>query len=176
MARQQRNGGSSPQLDNDEEDGAHASSLAPPASPPMNLDDAPDAAAIRGDGRRTLTESRTVGKHHCRMVQASGGGGDNPKVYYKCKVRGCEAKANVIRTDDPRVVPKEPQLCPRCSSKKGGVICERDTRVSTPAMVILQCPVCGWKSTGLASPSLAAAHFARGGRKLQETVEEIGAR
>jgi hypothetical protein len=174
MARQQRNGGSSPQLENDEDDGAHSSSLAPPASPPMNLDDAPEAEQSAAAMAKDVDGVPYCRLHHCRMTQASGGKPDNPKVYYKCKAAGCTETARVIKTSDPRIVPDRLQTCPRCTRDDSPAICERDPKSSTAAMVILKCPRCGWKSTGLAVPQLAAAHFARG--RAFADPEEIGAR
>jgi hypothetical protein len=175
MARQQRNGGgSSPANDDDQ---VSEAALAPPIDAQgIGLDDAPAAAApADDDDSRDVDGIPYCPLHHCRMIQASGAKSDNPKAYYKCKAPNCKTTARVIKTPDPRVVPDRLQACPRCTRDDSPAICERDPKSSTAAMVILKCPRCGWKSTGMAVPQLAAAHFARGNRK-PEFVEEIGAR
>jgi hypothetical protein len=173
MARNNRNGGGSLPA-NDDDDQVSEESLAPAInSQGIGLDDAP-AAGTPDENTRDVDGIPYCPMHHCRMIQASGARTDNPKAYYKCKAPNCKATARVVKTPDPRVVPDRLQPCPRCSGKKGDVICERDPKASTAAMVILKCPVCGWKSTAMAVPQLAAAHFARG--RKPEAIEEIGAR
>jgi hypothetical protein len=138
---------------------------------PMTLDDAPLSADIIAKDADGIPYCRV---HHCRMIQSSGGKADNPKTYYKCKANGCVETARIIKTPDPRVVPDRLQACPRCSRDKGQVICERDQKSSTAAMVILKCPSCGWKSSAMAVPQLAAALFAR--HKSMPPIENIGER
>ena len=113
--------------------------------------------------------------HHCRMTQKSGGSADKPQ-YYKCKVPKCPETAKLISTPDERVVPQSPQACPRCSKGSDTKWCERDDRSSTAASVVLKCPACGWKSTPMAVPQLAAAHLARRLRPPVEPLGEVGAR
>jgi len=112
--------------------------------------------------------------HHCRMTQSSGGKADNPKSYYKCKVKGCKETARIIKTPNPKVVPDHPLECPRCSREEKPVVCERDDKSSTASMVILKCPRCLWKSTAFVVPQLAAAHIAA--RNSRMPGEEIGER
>ncbi len=112
-------------------------------------------------------------KHHCRMKQTSGGKKDTPQSYYGCPVSRCKETAKHIRSKVESVVPAKPLACPRCSTPKKAVHCERDVQRSTAAMVILKCPKCSWKSNGMAVPQLAAAHFAR---NESEPVEDIGDR
>lgn len=125
---------------------------------PMTMDDIePEMPAKDADG---IPYCR---KHHCRMEQASGGKKNSPTAYYRCKVADCKEKAQKVKTPNPAVVPAQPIACPRCSKSNKPVHCERDPKASTAAMVILKCPACGWKSSGLVVPQLAAAHFARRG-------------
>lgn len=112
-------------------------------------------------------------KHHCRMEQASGGKKDSPTVYYKCKVRECDEKDQLVKTANENIVPPQPLACPRCTGSKGPIYCEKDTKSSTAAAVVLRCPCCGWKSNMMAVPQFAAAHAAR---KNEAPVEEIGGR
>lgn len=112
-------------------------------------------------------------KHHCRMIQSSGGKKGNPKKYYQCKVSGCEETARVVKTDNPRIVPSEPQACPRCSTENTPVICSRDDAASSAAMVVVKCPICNWKSSPFVVPHLAAFQMAH---RKQPPVEEIGLR
>lgn len=112
-------------------------------------------------------------KHHCRMERSSGGKKDGAKVYYKCRVAKCEETAQIIKTQNPKVVPDQPQSCPRCSTEKSPVICERDNRNSNAMRVILQCPKCQWKLSPMAVPQLAASHLAF---RKRPAVEDIGAR
>lgn len=111
--------------------------------------------------------------HHCRMVQSSGGKKGNPKAYYKCRVNGCEETARIVKTDNPRIVPDHPQHCPRCSRNEKPVVCVRDEKSSTAAMVILKCPQCSWKSTAFVVPHLAAFQLSQ---RKQQPAEEIGGR
>lgn len=112
-------------------------------------------------------------KHHCRMKQSSGGKKDGATAYYKCPVDGCTEREQVIKTANPAVVPSKPLACARCSKNGEEVICERDPTASTAQMVILKCPRCQWKSTGLAVPHLAAAMLSR---RTPGRLEEIGER
>ena len=98
--------------------------------------------------------------HHCRMKQSSGGDKKNPTKYYKCPVPKCKETGQVIKTENPGVVPAKPLACARCSDPKKAVYCERDEITSSSASVILKCPSCGWKSNTMAVPLFAAAHFA----------------
>src|SRR4051812_38017204 len=124
---------------NDDDDQVSEAALAPPIDAQgIGLDDAPAATApADDDDRRDVDGIPYCPLHHCRMTQASGAKSDNPKAYYKCKAPNCKMTARVIKTPDPRVMPDRLQACPRCSGKKGEVICERDPKASTPAMVIL---------------------------------------
>lgn len=99
--------------------------------------------------------------HHCRMDQASGGRKDSPTAYFACPVPECKETGQRIKTPRESIVPRSPLACPRCSKQESPVYCERDTKCSTAASVILKCPDCGWKSNAMAVPQLAAAHFAR---------------
>ena len=164
----------------------------PGGAPPMGLDDEPDASGASGgppmidDNIEDVAESTPKDvdgvpyckRHHCRMVQYSGGGKENPKAYYKCPVPKCpEDRAQMIKTPRECVVPPKPLTCSRCTNRTGvPVYCERDDHVSTAAAVVLKCPGCGWKSNTLAVPQLAAAHLARLQRPKPEVHEEIGAR
>jgi hypothetical protein len=146
---------------------------------PLNLDDSPESIGEPAVGETVAKDDDGVPYcplHHCRMVQSSGGNTDNPKCYYKCKVDGCKQTARIIKTTKTQIVPDQPQACPRCSRDRAPVICERDPKSSTVAMVILKCPSCGWKSSAMVVPQLAAAYFARQGRSSLPPVEEIGAR
>jgi len=111
--------------------------------------------------------------HHCRMKVASGGRKESATAYYACPVPGCDAKAKMIKTKREQIVPPQPQRCPTCSTAKAPVYCARDDKISTPAMSVLVCPECGWRSTGLARPELVAAHEQQ--RKRRQP-EELGAR
>lgn len=113
-------------------------------------------------------------KHHCRMTQVSGGRKGNPKSYYKCRVAGCDETAQHIKTNNEGVVPREPQACPRCSKVGKPVYCERDPKASTAAMAVLKCPSCGWKSTAMVMPQLAAAQLAA--RRPQPLEANVGDR
>ena len=97
-------------------------------------------------------------EHHCRMTRTSGGAKGSPTAYFKCPVEGCECKAQMIKTKRESVVPSDPICCPRCSKPGKPVVCSRSKRFSTPASVVVQCPVCEWKSNALAVPNLAAQH------------------
>lgn len=112
--------------------------------------------------------------HHCRMKASSGPNKNSPnKSHYKCPIRKCDEKGERIKKGPKGIVPAQPQQCPRCSTPKKPVYCQRDTTVSTAASVILKCPDCNWKSNALAVPQLAAAHLASRGRA---PVEELGRR
>lgn len=124
---------------------------------PMMLDDTVDETD--GQSAKDNDGIPYCRKHHCRMQNSSGGKKGSRTKYYSCPVSGCEEKQQVIKTERPSVVPANPQECPRCS-KKQPVYCERDQDASTAASVILKCPDCGWKSTAMVVPQLAAAHFA----------------
>jgi hypothetical protein len=134
---------------------------------PMLLDAGSDAPATPA---KDVDGIPYCPKHHCRMEMASGGKKGSPTSYYRCKVDGCDEKAKRIKTDRPGVVPAQPQECPRCN----GVICERDPASSNGAKVVLKCPCCGWKSTALAVPQLAAAMFA--GRRTAAVEPMVGDR
>lgn len=139
---------------------------------PMPLDDSgtPSDAVVTkdNDGIPYCRE------HHCRMKQASGGKKGSATAYYKCPVTACEETAQKIKTTREGVVPQSPQACPRCSTPKKRVYCERDKNASTPSSVILKCPRCEWKSTAFVVPSLAAAHFAS--RPVRSQVANVGDR
>ena len=111
--------------------------------------------------------------HHCRMKRKSGGRRGSETTYYGCPVPKCKENAQMIRTKRESVVPPNPVSCPRCSTEKKPVICERDEALSKSAFVILKCPSCNWRSNALAVPSLAAQH-----ERTRKRVkpEEIGAR
>ncbi|MEN0109308.1 MAG: hypothetical protein AAF805_01170 [Planctomycetota bacterium] len=109
-------------------------------------------------------------KHHCRMKARSGGKQGSAISYYRCPVKGCTASAKMIRTRNERIVPSEPQLCPRCSTPKAPVVCERDDSVSSAARVVLKCPQCGWKSNAMVVPTLAAAMQAHRKRRAAKAV------
>jgi DNA-directed RNA polymerase subunit RPC12/RpoP len=108
--------------------------------------------------------------HHVRMKRYSGGKKGSPTVYYKCPVKGCECKEQIINTKRDSVVPKEPVQCPHCSTPDRPVVCSKSKEHSSHGAVVLQCPECGWKSGKLAIPSLAAQHFE--GRRMR--VEPMG--
>ena len=114
--------------------------------------------------------------HHCRMKVSSSGKAGSPTTYYKCPVRGCKAKGQVIKTTNENVVPPTPVTCPRCSKPKKGVTCVRNKQLSTAAYVIVQCPDCEWKSSALASPTLAAQHSAGRNPRRRRPDEGIGDR
>lgn len=122
---------------------------------PMMLDDAvvSEPAIVTKD----VDGVPYCAKHHCRMEQKSGGKKGSAAAYFGCPVPGCTETAKRIKTSRETVVPSSPQLCPRCSTDKKPVYCERDNGVSTAASVVLKCPECGWKSNALAVPQLAAA-------------------
>lgn len=145
-------------------------------SAPLGLDDSPSPPDVAETAAKDVDGVPYCRVHHCRMTQYSGGAKDNPKAYYKCKAPDCKETARIIKTDKPQIVPDRLLGCPRCSNGDELVVCERDPRCSTAACVILTCPKCKWKSTAMAVPQLAAAHFARGGRSSLPPVEEIGAR
>jgi hypothetical protein len=178
MARNQRNGAprnsSDPGDDDPSEDIEAGEADKSGNAAPMSLDDSPVLEETDGAAAKDVDGVPYCRVHHCRMIQSSGGKADNPKTYYKCKVAKCTETARIIKTDKPQIVPEKPQACPRCSKDGELVICERDPKSSTAAMVILKCPDCGWKSSAMAVPQLAAAHFARG--RTSPPVEEIGAR
>lgn len=133
---------------------------------PMGLDDDPQAAEQPSKDVDGIPYCRD---HHCRMKQASGGKKGQRTAYYACPVKGCEAKQQVVKTQLPGVVPPTPLACPRCKGRKQVEFCQRDQDRSTAAMVILQCPSCGWRSSGFAVPHLAAAQFARGPQRSVES-------
>jgi hypothetical protein len=184
MARNQRNGAQRNSDDNDDHDPTEDATLTDDGnadrqsgSDPMSLDDSQGVEDAAETVAKDVDGVPYCRVHHCRMIQSSGGKTDNPKTYYKCKVAKCVETARIIKTSDPRVVPDQPLACPRCSKEdKPPVICERDPRSSTAACVILICPRCRWKSTAMAVPQLAAAHFARGRTTSHLPPEEIGAR
>ncbi len=116
--------------------------------------------------------------HHCRMKAYSSGRKGSQTTYYKCLVSKCDETAKMIRTRNENIVPKDPLVCPRCSGgaadAKKSLPCERDDKASTAAMVILKCPVCGWKSNGLAVPQFAATMLGR--RSTRRVDSMIGDR
>lgn len=115
-------------------------------------------------------------QHHCRMKRISGGKKGSPTAYYKCPVPGCECKAQMIKTRTEAVVPPNPICCPRCSSEKNPVYCERNLSLSSAAKVIVECPSCQWRSNALAVPNLASHHFANRARRLRVETMDIGDR
>ncbi len=138
---------------------------------PMTLDDNVDS--IDAMPAKDVDGIPYCRKHHCRMKQKSGGKKESPTVYYGCPVPKCKEKSQIIKTTHPGVVPAQPQPCPRCSKGAEPAFCERDEHSSTAASVILRCPDCGWKSSALAVPQLAAAHFAR---RREPPITNIGDR
>lgn len=181
MARNQRGGsqanGNGESDDHDPTEDVQANSDGNSSgSAGMGLDDSPQITDAAETAAKDVDGIPYCRVHHCRMIQSSGGKSDNPKTYYKCKVAKCTETARIIKTSKPSIVPDQPLGCPRCSKDNSPMICERDQKSSTAACVILKCPACGWKSTAMVVPQLAAAHFARGGRSSLPPVEEIGAR
>ena len=142
----------------------------PPES--IGLDDnvqSPETAAKDADGVPYCC------KHHCRMKQVSGGKRGNPTAYYGCPVKGCDERQQMVKTRLPQVVPPQPTSCPRCSSQEQQVVCERDDRVSTSAMVILKCPGCGWRSGAMPVPHFASSMLDH--RERQEhPIDKVGDR
>lgn len=141
---------------------------------PMQLDDS--VQPVETSPAKDVDGIPYCRKHHSRMTIASGGKKNGATVYYKCPVPNCDQKQQIIKTKNPGVVPPQPLPCPRCNRGKTPVICERDEKCSTPASVILKCPECGWKSSAMAVPQLAAAHFAQRERGPKPPIEEIGRR
>lgn len=145
------------------------------AKEPMGLDDEPQAAETAP--AKDVDGIPYCRKHHCRMKQVSGGRKGNATAYYACPVKDCDCKQQIIKTNRPGVVPPQPMTCPPCENlRKTEVVCERDDKASTASMVILRCPNCGWKSGGMAVPTLAAAHFAHRERPQRSPEPEIGER
>lgn len=112
-------------------------------------------------------------KHHCRMRATSGASDQRRTAYYACPVKGCDEQAKVIKSKDERIVPKSPQLCPRCKSRGQDVVCERDANVSTAMYTVLRCPECGWKSTSFARPEMVLVERRR---RNQTEPEGLGSR
>ena len=76
-------------------------------------------------------------KHHCRMVQTSGGKAGSPVSYHKCPVEGCEEKAKRIKSAKP-VIPADPLLCPRCAGLSPCPVMERDATASNSMYTVLK--------------------------------------
>lgn len=98
--------------------------------------------------------------HHCRMKSRSGATKTKGKDYYSCPVDGCEERGIRIRSIT-NIVPPNPLPCPRCSTEKRPVYCERDQRRSTATGVVLVCPECQWNAGMFAVPQLEAMRLAR---------------
>jgi DNA-directed RNA polymerase subunit M/transcription elongation factor TFIIS len=109
--------------------------------------------------------------HHCRMKRSSGGRRDSPTTYYKCAVAKCKETAQIIKTKLSRVVPVEPVTCPRCSTDKSPVACERERKFSNNATVVLECPRCKWKTNPMPTPQMAAQLILnRPGRRVEAGI------
>jgi len=119
-------------------------------------------------------------KHHCRMKQTSGGKGATK--YYSCPVKSpkCDQKAQIVKTAFPTVVPPHPTRCQNCAKIDGNAdaapYCTLDESASSPAMVILKCPVCGHKSGSMPTPTLAAQQLAARARVQRADDASLGDR
>ena len=111
--------------------------------------------------------------HHCRMLATSSGKKGSRKTYYACQVEGCSETGTKIRSGE-KAVPNRPQICPSCTAKGDEVACERDRRGSNAARVVLKCPVCGWHTSPMATPQLAALGEQR--RRRTAGPDKIGER
>ena len=93
-------------------------------------------------------------KHHCKMVQASGGKAGSPVAYFKCPVKGCKETGKRVK-QSRSVIPSEPHTCPRCEKHP---VMERDAALSTAMYSILKCPTCGHKSAPMPRPEFVQHH------------------
>ena len=111
-------------------------------------------------------------KHHCRMRQTSGGPAGSKVAHVCCPVEGCTEKAKRVKSQRC-VLPLAPLVCQRCAGLSPQPIMERADKISTGMYTILQCPVCGNKSSPLPRPEFVLNH--QRSRNIV-TVEEIGKR
>ena len=121
-------------------------------------DGQPEASGTTADSGKDADGIPYCRVHHCRMKRYSGGKKGSPTIYYKCAVKECNCTAQIVKTRREGVVPPTPVCCPRCSTSKAPVVCERNDALSRATCVIVQCPSCGWKSGAMALPQLAAQH------------------
>lgn len=141
---------------------------------PMNLDDnvASDQAEVQ---LRDVDGIPYCARHHCRMKLASGAGKRTGKDYFRCPVPSCSERGTRIRTKVERIVPDNPQSCPRCSNGATQVFCEASKDRSNPAAIVLVCPNCGFSPGMFVRPQLEAVRIQESSR-LRRSVPNIGDR